>query len=227
MQQTQIALVGLALFRDFEPVVGLAEDRAGEKLLAIKVAGKGSRLADQGVDDVPVIDGRGLPRGTWILGDYLAVEGEAHRILAQLRLDQGADEPGGHRVGAAADPGRRMTGHPDRRLLGVRQSSVWQRPEAGAFLGEFGFAQRIDAAAHRGHERGIRRDRGKVAAAAQDQMVFEPALQHPLKGFDIPVLIRARDGDRAWLQPEMRAQGLVVGVEAAGALVAFQLVGGG
>jgi twitching motility protein PilJ len=95
---------------------------------------------------------------------------------------------------------------------------------AGAVLGEFRPAQGIDPAAHRCDERGIRRDRGKVAAAAQNQMVFEPALQHPLKGFDVPVLVRAGDRNRARFQAEMLAQGQIIGVESAPAVAPLELM---
>ena len=204
----------------------MAKDRAGEEFLPIEVTHEGARLAYQRVDYVAVVDVGLLPVGAWIGGHGLAVVVETHLGFADARLHHRPDQAGGQRIGAVLHPGRAVTGNPYDELLGLRETSGRQRPQPGRLLGDLGGAQGVDAGAHLRDEGGIGADIGEVATAAQQQVLFEPAFEMALQRLDIAVLVGALDRDGARLDVQVRAQGEVLGVKAAFALAALELVGG-
>ena len=106
LEEAQVALARLALLKSRESIEGVAEYRPWKQLLPVDVPGEGPGLADQGGNDVAIVDPRDLTDGARVGGDLLPAVDEAHGILAQMRLNEGADQPGGNRIGAGADPGR-------------------------------------------------------------------------------------------------------------------------
>lgn len=76
------------------------------------------------------------------------------------------------------------------------------------------------------HERDVSGDGGEFAAAPQEQLVFEPALEDALCGLDVAILVGIGAADGPGLKAEMRAEGHLIGVEPAAALAAPELMRG-
>jgi len=95
-------------------VVGHPEVTAGEQLLAVHIVGEGTRLADQRVDHMPIVDvllaASRQPRHPL---DQLLRVPDFHLVHAHHHLHLLADQATGHRVRVALHLNRTSCTHPD------------------------------------------------------------------------------------------------------------------
>jgi hypothetical protein len=112
-----------------QQVVGHTEAAGGEQVGPVAVVGEGPRLADQPVDDVPVIDLvlAPPPQPGQFLHLLLGVP-DGHPLGVQPSLDPLADQPTGHRVDVALHPDSAARLHPHAQPLEGLQAACWQRP---------------------------------------------------------------------------------------------------
>src|ERR1017187_902599 len=221
LEEAQVALARLVLLEGREPVESVAEHRPWKQLLPVDVPGKGPGLADQGGDDVAIVYPRDLADGARVRGDLLPTVDETHGILAQMSLNEGADQPGRNRIGAGADPSRRITRDADSRLVRLRKADSGEWAKGRPLFGHLGLPQGVGAAADLPKKGLVSRDRGKVPAAAEDELVFDPPLDDALGGLDVAVLVGASDRDRAGLHVEVLAEGGILDVEPTASLAAL------
>jgi hypothetical protein len=85
-----------------QSVVGHAEAAARKEIRLIAVVGEGPRLADQPVDDVPVVDAMlATPTQSGQFFDPLLGIPDLHQLGIQACFDPFADQAAGHRVDVA------------------------------------------------------------------------------------------------------------------------------
>jgi hypothetical protein len=97
-----------------QSIVGHAKITAGEQILPIDVVGKGTGLADQRVDDVPVIDGMfAAPRQPWHAPDEDPRMPYFHFLDAYDHIHLVADQAAMYRVRVPQNPDRAARSHHD------------------------------------------------------------------------------------------------------------------
>jgi hypothetical protein len=183
----------------------------GEQILAIDVLGKGPGLADQRVDDVPVIDGvlarTRQPRHAL---DHDARMPHLHLLDADHHLHLPADQPAGDRVRVPQDLDRaarpyRNLRHPPTGF----QPMGRKRTQHGHFFRQPLLPVRIP----RGHEflkePLVLFPAGEVAAATQPQGLIHRLLEVPVRRFGVAVLVRLADVDPLSLQAVVRQEVLI------------------
>jgi hypothetical protein len=116
-------------------VVGHAEVAAGKQIRTVAIVGECPGLADQPVDDVPIVDAM-LATSTqaWQLLDQLLGVPHFDALGVQARVHPFADQPAGHRVdvGLHLDDAARFHAHPQ--SLARLQSMTRQRPQQRHFF---------------------------------------------------------------------------------------------
>ena len=103
MQDLQVVL-GAATFvaARAEPVVGQAETRRREQIVAVSVIRERSGFAYQRVDDVPIVNRRAVPahESRQRIDEFVRVP-DLDTVGEEPRLDLLADQPAVHRIGVA------------------------------------------------------------------------------------------------------------------------------
>jgi hypothetical protein len=183
-------------------VVGHAKTTAGEQILPIHVVGKGAGLADQRVDDVPVIDGMlAASRQPWHALDEDARMPYLHFLDANHHVHLAADQAAMHRVRVPLDLDRAASSHRN-----VSQPSAAFQPACRKWancrqlLGKPVLPVDITGGHQVAEESQVFLPAGKVAAATQPQGLIHRLLEMPVRGFRIAVLMRLTDIDPLSLQ---------------------------
>ena len=144
MQDTQVLQIGLGIVIGQQRIVGAAELQAGEQRFAEHVAAKGTGLAHQGMDDVPVIDPVPLSANESLHDRHRrALVIEFHDVGVRPYAQSATDQTRGHRVGTVDDAHR--AGARDRgiELLVRGQRPGRERAQLPAFLLDALMAARI------------------------------------------------------------------------------------
>ena len=192
MQDLQVVLDAAAFVAAFaEPVVGQAESRRREQILAVGVIRERTRLADQRVDDVPIV--HGVP---------VAAHQPRQRVDAPVRvpdldavgeepgLDPLADQPAVHRINVAVQVDQAAAVDPARYLQTRRQSRFGQGLQRRHLFGEAVGPARIP----RGHdllqERPVLLAAGEFATAAEEQRLIDGGLEVSVRRLGVAVLVR-------------------------------------
>jgi hypothetical protein len=210
MQNLQILPIGPRRQRLVEQVVGQAESTAGEQFLAVAIIRQRSRLADQRVDHMPVID---VPlaaavqprqRGHLLLGvphfqmlqvdahlDPLADQSAVHRIGVVLHVDDAAVRYGHHQPFAGLQPACR------------------QRSQHRLFLGQSFGAWPIPVPANVVQERLVIDGAGKVSTTTQEQRLLHGVFEMPVRRLGIAIFVGLPRLDLLAHQAVMFQQALV------------------
>ena len=197
-----------------EQVVGHAEAAAGEQVRLVAVVGEGTRLADQPVDDVAVLDPVPAtpPQPGQLLQPLLAVP-DLDPLGVQPGLDALADQPAGHRVDVALDPHGAARVHPHLQPLARLQAVPRQRPQQGPLLGQAGRPAGVLPGEHLPQERRVVVPAGEVPAAPQHQRLVHGGLEAVVALLHVAVLAALARPDRLPLQPVVPEQRLVALLE--------------
>jgi hypothetical protein len=197
-----------------EPVVGQAEPRRREQVVAVGVMRERARLADQRIDDVAVVDrvpvAADQPRqrvnvpvrvpdldavGEQPGFDLLADEPAVDRIRVAVNVDQAAGiDPAGHlQTGRQPLLGQ---GSQDRQLFreAIRAAGVPRRHDLL-------------------QEGRVLRTAGELAAAAEQQRLIDGGLEVPVRRLRVAVLVRLSHVDPLARQSVVRQQVAVTGLE--------------
>jgi hypothetical protein len=118
VQDLQILLDRTLRLLNQQPVVGQPEAARREQVVLVAVVGKGTRLAHQPVDDVPVLDAM-LASATQTRQAFHLLLGVPHVevVGVDADLDPFADQTAGYRVGVAADMDGAAAIHPHAHAL--------------------------------------------------------------------------------------------------------------
>jgi hypothetical protein len=150
-----------------EPIVGEAEPRRREQVLAINVVGERARLPHELVDDVPVVDGVLVPadqprqcvHGTVRMPDLDTV-GE------QAGFDPFTDQPAVDRIGVAPDVDQAAGVDAAADLQATVEPGIGQFPERRQLLGEAVAPAGVAGHHHVSQEGHVLGPAGEVTAAA-------------------------------------------------------------
>jgi hypothetical protein len=183
--------------RAAQRVVRHAKMARGEQVLAIHVLGKRAGLADQRVDDVPVVDRMFAgPRQTRHALDKDARMPHLHLLDADHHVHLLADQAAVHRVRVPQDLDRaarpyRNVGQPPAAF----QTPCRKRAERGQLFRQPLLPVRIAAGHQVAEEPQVLLPVGEVAAATQPQGLVHRRLEMPVRRFRVAVLVRLADVD--------------------------------
>jgi len=189
-------------------VVGHAETARGEQVLAVHVVGERPGLADQRVDDVPVVHGvlAGTRQPRHPLHQHARVP-HLDLLDADHHVHLPADQAAGHRVRVPQDLDRAARPHRDVVKPPAGFQTAWrQRPQRGQLFREAWLPIGVAAGHQAAEERQVRFAVGEVAAATQPQGLVHRRLEVPVRRLRVPVLVRLADIDPLPLQTVVRQQ---------------------
>ena len=215
VQDLQIVLDAAPFVAAFaEPVVGQAEPRRREQIVAVGVVRERARLADQRVDYVPVI--HRVP---------VATHQPRQRVDQPVRVpdldpvgeepgfDRFADQPAVHRIDVAMNVDQAAGVHPARYLQTRRQPRVGQVPDRRDFLGEAVGTARVPRGRDLLQERDVLVAAGERAAAAEQQRLIDRGLEVTVRRLRVAVLVRLPRVDPLARHAVMREQVAIPGLE--------------
>lgn len=149
-QQTHIHLVRTPRLLGHQRIIGPPISQRRIQIFPVNVTRERSRLADQPVDDVPVVDPMfALPTQTGHALHYFPGIPDLDLLQADPRFHLFADQPCRHRVGVVFDPDGAPPPHrhllPHQRLQPLRR----QRSQGRQLLGQLGRPAGIPPPLHR------------------------------------------------------------------------------
>jgi hypothetical protein len=197
-----------------ERVVGHAEAARREQVRPVAVVGEGTRLADQPVDDVAVLDPvpPTPPQPGQFLEPLLAVP-DFDPLGVQPGLDALADQPTGHRVDVPLDSHGAAAVHPHLQPFARLQPMPRQRSQQGPLLGQAADSARVLPGERLLQEGGVAVAAGEVAAAPQHQRLVQGPLEAVMALLHVAVLVALARLDRLPLQTVVTQQRLVALLE--------------
>jgi hypothetical protein len=161
-----------------------------EQLLPITVVGERSRLANQPVNDVPVVETMLVtatqPRQ---MLDQLLCVPHFEVLYEETDLDLLADQATGHRVTVAVDVDQAAAIDARHHTLASLQAAGRQGLQPCPFLGQSLAPPGIELHQQLPQERGVVLAPGEVPAATQHQRLIDGALETPVPLLDVTVLV--------------------------------------
>jgi len=217
LQDAQVLLGGPLRLLLQQHLVGQAETAAGEQVGPIAVIGKGSRLADQPVDDVPILDlvlalapqARQLfhlPLGVPNL-DPLGIQAGLHPLT---------DEPAGHRVDIAGHMDGAAGVHPHLQPFAGLQTPCRQGPQQRQFFGQADRSAGIGLLEQLPQKQFVSVPTVEVPATPQHQGLVQGSLELVMTLLGIAVLMALAGLDGLGLQTVVLQQGLEALLESPG-----------
>jgi hypothetical protein len=214
VQNPQVLLIrprGLSLTQF---VVGHAEVAAGKQIRTVAIVGERPGLADQPVDDVPIVDAM-LATSTqaWQLFHHLLGVPHFDALGVQAGFHPFADQPAGHRVdvGLHVDDAARF--HTHTQPLARLQSMTWQRPQERHFLGQPDGATGVLLPAQCVQELQVAVQAREVPAATHHQRLVHSPLELAVALFRVAVLVALAGLNGLPLQAVVTQQRLVTLLE--------------
>jgi hypothetical protein len=190
-----------------EAVVGHAEPRRREQIVAVGIVRERARLADQRVNDVPVIDGVSVsahqPRPR-----FHAPVRKPHldAVGIEPRFRPLADQPAVHRVRVAVNVNQAAAVDATAHLQTRRQPRVGQVGQRPLFLGEAILTPRVPRLPQILEELRVVLAADEIAAAAEQQRLIDRGLEVPVRRLRIAVLVRLTHVDPLPRQAVVRQQ---------------------
>lgn len=210
VQNPQILLGRPLRLLGHQPIIGQPKAARREQVVAVAVVGERARLADQPVDDVPVVDAviAPAPQPGQTLDLPLGIP-DLDVIGVQARFHPLADQPARHGVGVACDVDGAAGIDAHAQTLARLDPSRRQGPQQGQLLGQTGLAASVQLREQLPQEGFVVRPLAKVAAAAQHQGLVQGTLELAMALLGVAILVAGgRVGDLA-LQPIVPQQRLV------------------
>jgi hypothetical protein len=214
VQNPQVLLVrprGLLLAQH---VVGHAEVAAGKQILTVAIVGERPGLADQPVDDVPIVDAM-LATSTQAWQPFHQLLGVPHfdALGIQAGVHPFADQPAGHRVDVVLHLDDAARFHAYTQPLAGLQSLTRQRPQERHFLGQPVGATGVFMPALLAQERQVAIPAREVSAAPHHQRLVHRSLELVVALFRVPVLVALTGLDGLTLQAVVTQQRLITLLE--------------
>ena len=218
VQDLQIILDSEAFVAAFaEAVVGQAEPRRREQIVAVGVVRERARLADQRVDHVPVVHRVPVAaHQTRQRVDQPVRVPDLDAVGEQPRFDPFANEPTVHRIHVAVNVNQAAGVHLARHLQARRQLRVGQMLQRRDFLGEAVGAARVPRRRDLLQERDVLLAVGEFATAAEQQRLIDRGLEVPVRRLRVAVLVRLPRVDPLARHAVMSQQIAIPGLELAG-----------
>lgn len=188
-------------------VVGDPERGRREQIVPVPVRRERTRLADQPVDHVPVVDPV-LPATTQPRHPvhHLLRVPHLHRLGVQAYLDPLTDQPARHRVRVPLDVDRAARIHPRLDTPGRLESACRQRPQVFHLQGLLHAAVRVELGEQFVEVLLVRFAAGEVPAGAEHQLLIERAFEAMVALFDVAVLVAVPGLDRLPVEAVVREQ---------------------
>jgi len=210
VQDLQVVAVRPRRLRLAQQVVRQAEPARGEEFVPVAVVGERPRLADQGVDHVPVVDvpPAAPPQPRQRLHQLLAVP---HLQVFQVNphFDPLADQAAVHRVHVVLHADHAAAVHRHGQAPARLQAPRRQRPQQRLLLGQAFTAAGVAPPADLGQKRLVRHPANKVPATPQQQRLPDGRLEVPVRRLHVAILVRLPRPDLLAHQPVVRQQPLV------------------
>jgi len=218
VQDLQVILDAAPFVAAFaEAVVGEAEPRRREQIIAVGVVRERARLADQRVDHMPVVHCVPVaPHQPRQRVDQPVPVPDFDPVGEQPRFDRFADQPAVHRVGVAMNVDQAAGVDLARHLQTRRQRRVGQVPERRDFLGEAVGAACVPRRHDLLQERDVFLAAGERTAAAKQQRLIDRGLEVAMRRLRIAVLVRLPRVDPLTRHAVVRQQIAIPGLELAG-----------
>jgi hypothetical protein len=190
-----------------EPVVGHAEPRRRKQFVAVGIVGKRARLADQRVNDVPVVDSVPVaadqPRPCFHTPirephlDAVGIEPRFHPLT---------DQPAVHRIRVAVNVNQAAAVDAAAHFQTRRQPRIGQVVQRCQLLGEAILTPGVPRPRQVLEELRVLVAAGEVTAAAEQHGLVDRGLEVPVRRLRIAVLVRLPHVDPLTRQTVMRQQ---------------------
>jgi len=192
LKNSQVFLgIGPFLLFLAEAVVSHAKSAGGEEIFATAIVGERSGLADQRVDDVPVLNLVLVPPDQSRQRVHTLVRvPHLHAIGEESGFDLLTNEPTVHGVGVAVDVDQAARIDPTRHAKVAVDPLGRQRSQRGSIPIEASTALRVPRSGLRLQERGILLAVREVAAAPHQKGLIDGTLEVPVSRLVVPVLVR-------------------------------------
>jgi len=192
VQDLQVALgAGPFVAALAEPVVGQAEARRREQIVAVGVLCERARLADQRVDDVPIVHRVAVathqPRQRV---NVLVRIPDLDAVGKEPGFDLLVDQPTMHRIDVAMNVNQAAGVDPARHLQARRQPRFGQTPERHHLFGEAILSTGVPRRHDLLQELPILVAVGELAAAAEQQRLIDRGLEVTVRRLRVAVLVR-------------------------------------
>ena len=199
-----------------QPVVGHAKAAVGEQVFAITVVVKGTRLAHQLVDDVPIVDrvlvAPDQPRQRVHLGSRVP---DFHTLGIQPGFDFLTHQTAMHRVGVAVHVNQAARVDAHRQPQATVQPLRRQRLKHGELLGVPLLSRRVARGHHLVEKAAVVVAAAEIAAATQMQCLVHGGLEMPMRRLTVAVLVRLANIDPLAGQAIMFQQAAIAGLKLA------------
>jgi hypothetical protein len=214
MQNPQVFLVRPRRLLLAQHVVGHAEVAAGKQIRTVAIVGECPGLADQPVDDVPIVDAM-LATSTqaWQLLDQLLGVPHFDALGVQTGVHPFADQPAGHRVDVGLHFDDAAGFHAHTQPLARLQSLTRQRPQQRHFLGQPHGTTGVLLPAQFAQELQVAVPAREIPAAPHHQRLVHRPLELVVALFRIAVLVALARLDGLALQAVVTQQRLITLLE--------------
>ena len=214
VEDRQVVLDHAAGSPVLQQVVGHPEPAGREHRISVAVLLERSRLADQPVDDVAVLDAMLAPasesrQGGQLPGPVPDVEG----LGPDVDIHPFADQAAGQRVGVAADVDRAARIDPRLEPSGHLQPSGRQGRQDGHLFMKTLLSVGVAPGHELLEEQLVIASAGEVATASEHQGLVDGLLEAVVTLLDIPILVGLSRLDRLAFEPVMGEQSLVASGE--------------
>jgi hypothetical protein len=215
VQQRQVFLGRFAFVELFtEPVVGQAEPRGREQIVAVGVVRERSRLPNQRVDHMSVMH-RVLvttDQSRQRVSEFVRVP-DFHAIGEESGFHPLADQSAMNRVGAAVNVDQASRIDSARHLEATRQTHIGQTRERRDLFGEAIPPRFVADLHHVLEELTVLFAAGELPTASQEQRLIDGGFEVAVRRFDIAVLVGLSGIDPLADQTVVRQQIAVSGLE--------------
>lgn len=214
VQNPQVLLVRPRRLALAQHVVGHAEVAAGKQILTVAIVGERSGLADQPIDDVPIVDAMlAASAQAWQPLQQLLGVPHFNALGVQAGLHPFADQPACHRVDVVLHLDDAARFHAHTQPLARLQSLTRQRPQERHFLGQPHGATGVFLPALLAQERQVAVPAREVPAAPHHQRLVHRPLELVVALFRIAILVALAGLDGLPLQAVVIQQRLITLLE--------------